>query len=62
MDAPGVKAENIDIRISDNLLTIRGKREEDKDRTDHRIGPTRGRSHAQSRSVPRSTPDVATVS
>jgi len=42
MDAPGVKAENIDIRISDNLLTIRGKREEDKDRTDHRIGPTRG--------------------
>lgn len=42
MDAPGVKAENIDIRISDNLLTIRGEREEDKDRTDHRIGPTRG--------------------
>ncbi|MCE9607728.1 MAG: Hsp20/alpha crystallin family protein [Planctomycetia bacterium] len=40
MDAPGVKPDDLDIRIAGNLLTISGKREEEKeekDRTFHRL-------------------------
>jgi len=40
MDAPGLKPENIDIRVEGNLLTVTGRREEqkeEKNRTYHRI-------------------------
>lgn len=45
MDVPGVKAADIDIQINGSLLTISGKREEEKeekDRTYHRIERTYG--------------------
>ena len=40
MDLPGMKADEIDIQVHNNLLTIRGERKqetEEKDRTFHRI-------------------------
>ena len=40
MDAPGLKPENIDIRVEGNLLTVTGRRDEqkeEKNRTYHRI-------------------------
>lgn len=40
MDLPGVKAENIDIQIHGNLLTVKAERHEEKekkDRTFHRV-------------------------
>lgn len=40
MDLPGVKPEEIDIQVHNNLLTIRGERSEEseeKDRTYHRV-------------------------
>lgn len=40
VDLPGMKAEEIDIQVHNNLLTIRGERKEEteeKDRTFHRI-------------------------
>lgn len=45
MDVPGVKAADLDIQINGNLLTISGKREEEKeekDRTFHRIERSSG--------------------
>ena len=45
MDVPGVKAADLDIQINGNLLTIAGKREEekeDKDRTYHRVERSSG--------------------
>jgi HSP20 family protein len=40
MDVPGVKPDDIDVQLSGNLLTIRGKRSEEKEekgRTFHRV-------------------------
>lgn len=40
VDLPGIKPDDIDIRISNNLLTISGKREEEKEtkeKTLHRV-------------------------
>lgn len=45
MDVPGVNVKDIDIQINGNLLTISGKREEEKeekDRTYHRVERTSG--------------------
>ena len=45
MDVPGVKAADLEIQINGNLLTISGKREEEKeekDRTFHRIERSSG--------------------
>lgn len=40
MDLPGIKAEEIDIRLTDNSLTVSGERKEEKEekgRTFHRV-------------------------
>jgi HSP20 family protein len=45
MDIPGVTADDIDIRVDGNLLTISGQRQEEKEekgRTFHRIERTEG--------------------
>jgi HSP20 family protein len=45
MDVPGVKAADLDIQINGSLLTISGKREEEKEEKDrmyHRIERTSG--------------------
>jgi len=45
MDIPGVKAEEIDIQINGNLLTVSGERKEEKEekgRTFHRVERSEG--------------------
>lgn len=45
MDAPGIKPEDIDVQIEGNLLTISGRREEEKEekgRTWHRVERSMG--------------------
>jgi len=40
MDLPGITAKDIDVQVSDNVLTVSGKREEEKEekgRTYHRV-------------------------
>ncbi len=54
MDLPGMKAEDIDIQVHNNVLTIRGERSEEteeKDRKFHRIERHSG-SFARSVSLP----------
>jgi HSP20 family protein len=54
MDLPGMKAEEIDIQVHNNVLTIKGERNEDKeekDRTFHRIERRSG-SFARSIALP----------
>jgi HSP20 family protein len=45
MDVPGVKAADLDVQVNGNLLTISGKREEEKEeknRTYHRVERSSG--------------------
>lgn len=54
MDIPGVKASDIDIKVSGNVLTIsgeRGERHEEKGRTFHRVERRTG-SFSRSLSLP----------
>jgi HSP20 family protein len=54
MDLPGMKAEEIDIQVHNNVLTIKGERKEEKeekDRTFHRIERRSG-SFARSIALP----------
>ncbi|WP_436714437.1 Hsp20/alpha crystallin family protein [Roseiconus lacunae] len=54
MDLPGMKPEEIDIQVHQNVLTIRGERSEEteeKDRTYHRVERRSG-SFARSVSLP----------
>ena len=54
MDLPGMKPEDIDIQVHQNVLTIRGERSEEteeKDRTYHRVERRSG-SFARSVSLP----------